>query len=293
MKFISQKKLELDIDAGWFAKVEQIMCDFELAEASALEFARLENISTAELDQILEEARKEIISNNSALWSELKDILSKQSNHKCWYCESLELRSDKSVDHFRPKNRVAEAKAHSGYWWLAFDWRNYRFSCTYCNSRRIFSDTNGGKHDHFPLFEPPYRALLPGQESHEIVVLLDPCNCNDVRKIAYTIEGTPVPASSNVESRDFERAQKSIHLYHLDHTHTCRARKQIRIDIDLLVKEVSEFLTDGNIGKADSKKEEIINLIRTDSEKPFSTSARAYLRRHIGTIWVQEILEDN
>ncbi|AUN97331.1 hypothetical protein C0V70_04235 [Bacteriovorax stolpii] len=293
MKFISQQKLELDIPTTWLAKVEQVIGDFDLAELSAREFARLEKLSTAELDQILDKARKHIISENSSLWSELKDILSQQSNHKCWYCESLELRSDNPVDHFRPKNKVAEAKKHTGYWWLAFDWKNYRFSCTYCNSRRVFTDTDGGKQDHFPLFEPPKRAGLPGEESQEIVVLLDPCNCDDVRKITYNIEGSPIPVSSNSKSRDFERAQKSINLYHLDHSLTCRARKQIRIDIDFMVKEVNEFLKEGKTGKASNVKEKIINLIRTDSEKPFSTSARAYLRRHIGTRWVKELLENN
>lgn len=293
MKFISQQKLELNIPSTWLAKVEQVMGDFFLAEANAREFARLERLAVDELNQILDIARKDIISENASLWSELKDILSSQNNLKCWYCESLELRSDKPVDHFRPKNRVAEAGDHGGYWWLAFDWGNYRFSCIYCNSRRIFTDTNGGKQDHFPLFEPPVRAMLPGEESREVVVLLDPCNCNDVKKITYNIEGNPVPSSSDTKSRDFERAQRSIHLYHLDHTHTCRARKQIRIEVDFMVNEVNDYLVDGKDIKANNIKEKIINLIRSDSEKPFSTAARAFLRRHIGTNWVQEILEDN
>lgn len=293
MKFISQQKLELDIPEDWLAKVEQVMAEFELAEVNVREYATLENLSSEELDKILDESRKYIISENSLLWSELKNILARQSNNKCWYCESLELRSDNPVDHFRPKSRIAESKDHTGYWWLAFDWKNYRFSCTYCNTRRVFPETKGGKQDHFPLFEPPKRAGFPGEEVREIAVLLDPCNCDDVRKITYNVEGKPISVTSDTESRDFKRTNQSISLYHLDHTATCRARKQLRIDIDMFVNQVNDFLECGKTSSANSIKEKIINIIRIDSEMPFTTAARAYLRRHIVFDWVKDILEDN
>lgn len=292
MKFISQQKLELDIPLDWLLEVEKVMDEFELSELMAREYATNENLSPEELEQLLEESRTYIILENSHLWSKLKNILSKQSNSKCWYCESLELRSDNSVDHFRPKNRIAESKGHTGYWWLAFDWKNYRFSCTYCNSRRVFLETQGGKQDHFPIFEPPMRAESPGEEVREIAVLLDPCNCDDIRKITYNVEGKPIAVISDTNSRDFKRASQSIALYHLDHTATCRARKQRRIDIDMFVSEVNDFLACGKVSSANRIKEKIINMIRSDSEMPFTTAARAYLRRHIALDWVKEILED-
>ena len=71
------------------------------------------------------EERHSEINKRSSLWTELKSALSELSNGKCWYCKSKEDRSDKSVDHFRPKNAVAENPAHEGYWWLAFQWQNY------------------------------------------------------------------------------------------------------------------------------------------------------------------------
>ena len=75
------------------------------------------------------------------IWHELKEELEKCSHHKCWYCESNQDRSDNNVDHFRPKGRVTECPDHEGYWWLAFIWTNYRFSCTFCNSRRKDPET--------------------------------------------------------------------------------------------------------------------------------------------------------
>ena len=108
--------------------------------------------------------RSEIIEANKELWAEVKAELAKLSNDKCWYTESKQQGTDTDVDHFRPKKRVAEVKdkdnPHPGYWWLAFDLANYRFSCIYANRRRrdIESGDVGGKADHFPLVDEGKRA---------------------------------------------------------------------------------------------------------------------------------------
>ena len=65
--------------------------------------------------------------NHASVWQECKEPLKSLSNDKCFYCETIQERSDDAVDHFRPK---------SLYPWSAFKISNYRFSCTYCNSRR-------------------------------------------------------------------------------------------------------------------------------------------------------------
>src|SRR6266496_5376859 len=90
--------------------------------------------------------RPAVIQKHAHVWAALRSHL-KTLSKKCWYCESLELRSDQPVDHFRPKGAVRGTKAASGYWWLAFDWKNYRLSCTFCNSRRVDVEggTEGGK----------------------------------------------------------------------------------------------------------------------------------------------------
>ena len=99
------------------------------------------------------------------------------SDDKCWYCESKQIRLDRHVDHYRPKNSVAECADHPGYWWLAFRSYNYRYSCTYCNSRRVDqrSGQAGGKADHFPLRDESRRAFSPDDPiDDEQPTLLDP-----------------------------------------------------------------------------------------------------------------------
>ena len=68
--------------------------------------------------------------------------------------------SDKNIDHFRPKGGVEEDPNHEGYWWLAFNWRNFRFACQWCNQRRNdrVNNTSGGKGEHFPLAAGSFRA---------------------------------------------------------------------------------------------------------------------------------------
>jgi hypothetical protein len=122
------------------------------------------------------EGRSGAINRFSHLWTQLKDILHSHFHGKCWYCEAIQERSDNAVDHFRPKNKVFECPKHGGYWWLAFKWLNYRYSCTFCNSRRLNKDgVAGGKHDHFPLEEEQKRAYTPEDDlDAEQPLLLDP-----------------------------------------------------------------------------------------------------------------------
>ena len=103
------------------------------------------------------------------IWQDLNAALSMLRGGKCWYSESRNPTADKNVDHFRPKNGVAEDPVHEGYWWLAFQWRNYRYSSQWCNQRRVndANGTRGGKWDHFPLCKGSFRAKVE-QDNYEL-----------------------------------------------------------------------------------------------------------------------------
>lgn len=191
--------------------------------------------------------RAKEINRRSTIWAELKPILKNLSFDKCWYCESKDLRSDNAVDHFRPKNNVKGsehfplAKAHPGYWWLAFDYRNYRFSCTLCNSiRKSDAGTSGGKQDYFPLWDETYRcASADGDADNEQPILLDPTNVTDVAALWFDDAGSAAPrprrpAEPEEIYRQWEaRASESIRFYHLNHPDIREARseqvRQVRI----------------------------------------------------------------
>jgi uncharacterized protein (TIGR02646 family) len=72
---------------------------------------------------------------NSSVWKAAKVQLKLESGGKCAYCESpTDTVAHGDVEHFRPK---------SVYWWLAYCYDNYLYSCQICN--QVF------KKDHFPV----------------------------------------------------------------------------------------------------------------------------------------------
>ncbi len=65
---------------------------------------------------------------------DVKEALDNLFHGKCAYCESkYDAVMPGHVEHYRPKNRVLEDSAHTGYWWLASEWTNLLPSCAHCN----------------------------------------------------------------------------------------------------------------------------------------------------------------
>ena len=81
--------------------------------------------------------RNDLIDSHDTYWKEIKHLLDEISHGKCWYTEAFQCGTDVDMDHYRPKKEVFERKdTHLGYWWLAFDLSNYRYSCIVANRRR-------------------------------------------------------------------------------------------------------------------------------------------------------------
>ena len=192
-----------------------------------------------EVENLPPEERSKEINTRESVWQNLKDNLADYSDDKCWYCESIQSRSDNAVDHFRPKNAVRKCPGHDGYWWLAFDWHNYRYVCTFCNSRRHDDETDqtGGKWDYFPLIDENQRVYdRSGDIEHEDPCLLNPTRPSDPMLLWFDQTGEAVERYSEIQDRRrFQKARQSIELYHLNH-HNIREKRQI------LYNEVSSLV---------------------------------------------------
>jgi hypothetical protein len=96
---------------------------------------------------------------DSTYWKLSKDRLKIESSEKCAYCEcQVPQVAHGDVEHFRPKVK---------YWWLAYCYDNFLFSCQICN--QIY------KNDEFPvagakLTEPPVDGTL---NDDSIIAVLD------------------------------------------------------------------------------------------------------------------------
>jgi uncharacterized protein (TIGR02646 family) len=180
----------------------------------------LDRATTAEeaVRKAAPEERSKVINAHQDVWKDLKEALRLLSYEKCWYCESIDPRSDNAVDHYRPKGNVKAAKPpHDGYWWLAFNWMNYRFSCTYCNSIRSSGGVSGGKQDYFPLWDEEKRARTQDEIEYELPLLLDPTKATDVRLIAFSEDGSVGPALDEAHEFEYRMADETIKRYHLKH----------------------------------------------------------------------------
>ena len=174
-------------------------------------------------------------------WRAMKDALMDLSEEKCWYCEIRQDRSLGAVDHFRPKGKIDGVPDHPGYWWLAFDETNYRYTCTLCNSATTDTKlaTVGGKRDFFPLADEAGRATPDARDlSTEAPKLLDPAVATDPPLLTWMIDGTAAPryvASQNIIWND--RAAISITIYHLNHHKLRRRRIAIYNELKMLIQE--------------------------------------------------------
>ncbi len=104
--------------------------------------AKYKGATKQKWDKKLLEAKREVLKGSikkipfdSAYWTEAKAQLKKETHGKCAYCEApTDGVAHGDVEHFRPK---------SIYWWLAYTYDNYLFSCQICNQTY--------KSDSFPI----------------------------------------------------------------------------------------------------------------------------------------------
>ena len=240
------------------------------------------------------------------IWRELATALSTLSNEKCWYSESCNPSSDKNVDHFRPKASVDDETEHEGYWWLAFDWRNYRYASQWCNQRRNDANnlTKGGKGDQFPLKPGSYRARHEG-DAHdaEEPMLLDPSDPEDWTLLTFRQDGVPIPALAE-GSADHDRANVSIEVYHLHCKPMVDGRRLIAGTVQRIVQEM-ELLRPAlsEMQQRQFYRKRLQDLLRLiDRKAEYSAAALAYARgevykteqgNQIKRSWLEEILNSN
>jgi len=238
------------------------------------------------------------INDRSSVWSELKGPLADLSYGKCWYCEAKQERSDDAVDHFRPKNRVAECAAHSGYTWLAFDRENYRYSCTFCNSRRKNIDgVTNGKGDLFPLINEDDRWFREADTCREIPKAIDPCNAGEPSWIDWRSDGQPVPKYPGNELKNV-KAECAIYLYHLDHQDACEARRLIAIDVKSWIEEADaafQKLETGDSAAENQWNGRCRDLLKAISSRaPYSAFARRVVYMWRGEYdWIDDLFQQS
>lgn len=179
--------------------------------------------------------RNKLIEDNAKHWGELKEWLLELSHNKCWFSEARDIYSHMDVEHFRPKIEAKEldGTTRDGYWWLAFDYRNFR-ACGNVGNRK-----KGGW---FPLQAGSVVSTYnnPCEES-ETHYLLDPTDADDVDLLAFDEEGRaiPAPGATDWEVRRVEETIKRLKLN--EHEALTQERRKVWQRMSLEIEQYQRF----------------------------------------------------
>jgi uncharacterized protein (TIGR02646 family) len=251
----------------------------------------------------------DIFKKYSYLWSDVKEYYRHISHEKCWYCETKTDRMRGDIDHYRPKGGVIQNPDHPGYWWLAFEWRNWRFACELCNSKLTDYATGlvGGKGSAFPLVGDDESRRICNECDYEDLfaedpALLDPTEPQDPQLLSFTSDGRPGPITNDEKSIEYQRVETSIRAYHLDHHKLNRERQTLYYKVLKLVTIYRKYdalwqTNRSDLGSRACAREAYANLRALIAPKaPYSAAARAYLKEHRKENpqwhWVDQLLTD-
>jgi hypothetical protein len=211
--------------------------------------------------------RNQLIKENAKHWGALKRWLLEQSHNKCWFSEAREIYSHMDVEHFRPKTEAKDLQgtARDGYWWLAFDYRNFRVCGNVGNRKK------GG---FFPLQEGSLVSTYGNRcEESEIPYLLDPTDVEDVGLLAFDEEGKAI-ATPGVSDWEELRVEETIkRLKFNEHEALTEARRRVwqrvSLEIALYHEAKGRCLRGGNPAakmKATGHLRNIMEMTRKDAE---------------------------
>lgn len=203
---------------------------------------------------------------DEALWKKHKAAFIRAQHGKCGYCEQISLNHPGAVEHYAPKSEVQDlvAAGHevaptaqvkdrqtpslcaAGYWWLAYSWDNWLFSCERCNS--------AWKRCLFPV-SSKNRTLPPQRSQKERPLLLNPFGRVDpVAHLRFDPIGQIAPRDGSV------RGKATIETCGLDRESLRSARQGLARDTYRHVQRLEKALADADHTKAHHAIEDLLSL---------------------------------
>lgn len=222
--------------------------------------------------------RDKIIDENSGIWGELKPWLLEFSKGKCWFSEARDVFNHWEVEHYRPK-KVAKnlngSKRTDAYWWLAFDWRNFRICGNVGNRKK------GG---YFPLRNNTHQGTAQNRNTDdEFPYLLDPTRPDDPLMLSFDENGD-IKAQPDLDVWNTARVDESIKRYKLrGYEPLMEARRDVWARCTREINRCKVLMEELSTAPTATKKEEfkhqiekLLGMVRFDAE--FSAVAGECLR---------------
>lgn len=182
--------------------------------------------------------RNSLIDRHDNHWGKLKPWLLTLSDGKCWFTEARDLASHFTVEHFRPKKAARNVKGpeRDGYWWLAFEYMNFRIAGTVPNCK---------KGVWFPLrYGSPVSTFARRCEGDENQHFLDPTNAHDVTLLAFDEEGKAVPAPG-IPRWEYVRVKRTVErLKFTEHHALSEERRKVWQKTSKLINKYQKALSE-------------------------------------------------
>ncbi|WP_066731089.1 hypothetical protein [Cupriavidus sp. D384] len=255
-----ENKLPTDMDLPDDVRWSQADWDAWLVESSRLvgELAMLDAAAKIK-------ARNELIDKYSGHWGKLKPWLLALSGGKCWFTEARDIASHLDVEHFRPKKAARGSKGpeRDGYWWLAFDYMNFRIAGTVPNRK---------KGAWFPLrYGSRCSTYNQRCEGDEVPHFLDPTNAYDVTLLAFDEEGKAVPAPG-IPRWEHVRVKRTVERLKLtEHKALAEERRKVWQNTTKLINKYLQALSETRSSaaareRAKATARDIVSLTKPDAE---------------------------
>ncbi len=253
--------------------------------------ARADGVTSQILNNGLsDEDRQSLIDRNEHIWRDLMPWLKTLSRDKCWYSEARDCAAYWHVDHFRPKKEIKDlaGTTYEGYWWLAFNWQNYRLAG---------GAVNTPKSTKFPVRENTTWACGPDDDiEDEHPYLLDPTCPEDPALLSFNEQGKATPADPN-DCWHKDRADVSIAILNLNYDSLKRGRKRVWDQCSTQSQDVLQCKATLTDQPSASKKQKLRNginvlkdMVRREAE--FSAVAAICVRAQ-GDTWLERAVFGN
>jgi uncharacterized protein (TIGR02646 family) len=190
---------------------------------------------------------------------------------KCAYCErTREIKRESDVEHYRPKSAIM-GYAGTGYWWLAYNWRNYLYACKPCNQ--------GAKKTKFPLLPGGVRAKSPGDSlTAERPALLNPFDDYPEKCLTYDWQHSNGLLVKVLGLDDEGRGSRSIEILDLNRLTLMEERAEILDDLRIIAETMVRALACGNVDPINRMGEIIAK--KTSRKATFSGFRRNFFRSY-------------
>lgn len=235
--------------------------------------------------------RDAIIEANGAIWGELRSWLLGLSERKCWFSEARDCFSHWDVEHYRPKGPAKGLDGSpqgDGYWWLAFDWRNFRICGNVGNRKKgAFFPLRAGTH---------VASALDRNIDDEIPYLLDPTRPDDPLLLCFDENGDVKPLP-DLDTWSNARVVESIKRYKLrDHEPLMEARRdtwaRCTREVNRCKNLMDEMATNPSATKREAIKQQMQKLYAMASTRAEFSAVACECLRSRPERWAQRLASE-